>query len=387
MRPSSTYSRLLLPVIASAGAVGLSIGLIIPLTSIVLEQRGISIIVIGLNATVFSLAVLLTGPFLPAIIHRIGLINSMLTGALLSGVFVIGLSLNDSLWLWFPLRFCMGFSGGMHWVGSEAWINEMAPEQHRGRIVGAYATIWSMGIAAGPLILKFIGVNGLLPFIVSGCLMAGAVLPLIVVPKVETNHIAPVRHLVLRMVYIAPVAMGAGFFSGFLETAVLALLPVYGLHSGFETSNALILVSLFAVGGFACQPFIGWIADKVTFKTIAIFIAAVSSLVVPVLPFYLHFPILTRSLLFVWGASVGGYYTLGMLNVGQRFKGSDLTAASSMFVMAYTTGMVVGPLFCSVCMQVAGPSGLLFLPAIAPVFFILLVLRHEGVTAPGGAGL
>ena len=384
IRLSSTYSRLLFPVIASAGAVGLSIGLIIPLTSIVLEQRGISIIAIGLNATVYSLAVLLTGPFLPAIIHRIGLLKSMFAGALLSGVFVIGLSLDDSLWLWFPLRFCMGFSGGMHWVGSEAWINEMAPEQHRGRIVGAYATIWSMGIAAGPLILKFIGVDGALPFIVSGCLMAGAALPLLVVPKVENNHIAPARHLVLRMVYIAPVAMGAGFFSGFLETAVLALLPVYALHSGIETAYALILVSLFAVGSFACQPFIGWIADKVTFKTIAIFVAAVSSLVVLFIPFYLHSPILTGSLLFVWGGSVGGYYTLGLLNVGQCFKGSDLTAASSMFLMAYTAGMVVGPLFCSASMQVAGPSGFWVLPVIAPAFFILLVLRREGAAAPGG---
>jgi hypothetical protein len=155
MRPSFTYSRLLFPVIASAGAVGLSIGLMIPLTSIVLEQRGISIIAIGLNATVYSLAILLAGPFLPAIIHRIGLLKSMFAGALLSGAFVIGLSLDDSLWLWFLLRFCMGFSGGMHWVGSETWINEVAPEQHRGRIVGAYATIWSMGIAGRAPYIEF----------------------------------------------------------------------------------------------------------------------------------------------------------------------------------------------------------------------------------------
>jgi MFS family permease len=385
IRPSSTYSRLLVPVIASAGAVGLSIGLIIPLTSIVLEQRDISIIAIGLNATVYSLAILLAGPFLPAIIHRIGLLNSMFAGALLSGVFVVGICLDESLWLWFLLRFCMGFSGGMHWVGSETWINEMAPEQHRGRIVGAYATIWSMGIAAGPLILKFIGVAGALPFIVSGCLMAGAALPLLVVPKVENNNIAPTRHLVLRMVYIAPIAMGAGFISGFLETTVLALLPVYGLHSGIETADVLILVSLFAVGSFVIQPFIGWIADKVTFKKMAIFVAAVSSLVVPFLPFCLRLPILTGSLLFFWGGSVGGYYTLGMLNVGQCFKGSDLTAASSMFVMAYTTGMVVGPLFCSSSMRLAGPSGLLVLPGIVPVFFILLVLRRESTATPGGS--
>ena len=53
---TSIYSRLLLPVIISAGAVGLSIGLIIPLTSIVLEQRGMSVVAIGMNATMFSLA-------------------------------------------------------------------------------------------------------------------------------------------------------------------------------------------------------------------------------------------------------------------------------------------------------------------------------------------
>ena len=382
MRSFPTYWRLLFPVIASAGAVGLSIGLVIPLTSIVLEQRGISIMAIGLNATVYSMAVLLTGPFLPAIIHRIGQLKSMLAGALMCGAFVIGLILDDSLWLWFLLRFCMGFSGGMHWVGSEAWINEMAPEHYRGRIVGAYAMIWSMGIAAGPLILKFLGVDGPLPFVVSGGLMIGAALPLLVVPKVENNQIAPARRLVFRMVYIAPVAMGAGFLSGFLETAVLALLPVYGLRSGLETAYALIFVSLFAVGSFACQPFIGWIGDRFRFRTVAILVAATSSLVVPFLPFYLHFPLLTGSLLFVWGGSVGGYYTLGMLNVGQRFKGSDLTAASSMFVMAYTTGMVVGPLFCSAFMQVGGPSGLLILPAIAPIFFILLVLRWAAAATP-----
>jgi MFS family permease len=387
MQPSFTYLRLLLPVIASSGAIGLGIGLIFPLTSIVLKQRGISVIAIGLNATVYSLAILLTGPFLPAIIHRIGLLKSMIAGALLSGVFVTGLALDDSLWLWFPLRFCIGFCGGMHWVGSETWINQMAHEQHRGRIVGAYATIWSMGIAAGPLILKFIGVDGALPFIASGCLMAAAALPLLVVPGVENSHMAPAHNLVLRIVFIAPVAIGAGFFSGFLETAVLALLPVYGLDSGFDTAYALVLVSLYAVGSFVCQPFIGWVADEIRFKTIAIFVAAVSSFVVLFLPFYLHFPILIGSLIFVWGGSVGGYYTLGMLKVGQCFKGSDLTAASSMFVMAYTAGMVVGPLFCSASMQVAGPSGLLVLPAIVPAFFILLVLRREGAAAPGGNGI
>ncbi len=154
-----------------------------------------------------------------------------------------------------------------------------------------------------------------------------------------------------------------------------------GLFPGHSADRT---VSFFAVDSFACQPIIGWIADKILFRTIAIFVAAASSFVILFLPFYLHFPILTRSLIFVWGGSVGGYYTLDLLKLGQCFKGSDLTAASSMFVMAYTAGMVVGPLFCSTSMQVAGPAGLLVLPAIVPAFFILLVLKREGAAMPGG---
>ena len=374
---TSNRSRLLFPVIASTGAVGLSIGLIIPLTSIVLEHRGISVLAIGLNASVYSIAILVTGPFLPALIHRIGLLKAMYLGTLISGIFVIALSATDSLWFWFLLRFFLGISGGIHWVSSEAWINTMAPEQSRGRIVGAYATIWSLGIATGPVLLKLIGVDGALPFIISGCIMAGAALPLVAVPRIETAKIETSNSLVYKMMGLAPVAVGAGFVSGYVETATLSLLPVYGLHNGLETSYAIILVSLFAVGGFLFQPLIGWIADKVYYKILVVLIAAVSVVTIPLIPICLHFPFLIGSLLFIWGGSIGGYYTIGMIDLGRRFNGGDLTAASSMFVMAYTCGMVAGPLLGSISMQLSDPHGLLITLALVPVLFIGLIFRQH----------
>lgn len=372
---TSVYSRLLLPVIISAGAVGLSIGLIIPLTSIVLEQRGISVVAIGMNATMFSLAVLLVGPFFPTVIQRIGMLRVMIAGALLSGVLVFGLWLDDSLWFWYLLRFFLGIAGGMHWVSSEAWINVMVPEHSRGRIVGAYATVWSMGIAIGPVLLKFIGVHGGRPFVISGLIMGGAAIPLLLVPKVEKANLQPVRHKVLQMLYVAPLATTAGFISGFVETAVLALLPIYGIRSDIEMAAALVMVSLFAVGSFVWQPIVGWVVDKVAFKTVALLVAIVSVIVVPLVHTSLRLPLLTGVLLFFWGGSVGAYYTLGLINIGQVFKEADLTAASSMFVMAYTFGMVVGPLLGSISMKFIGPAGLLVVLGVVPLLFIALIVR------------
>ena len=372
---TNVYSRLLFPVIISAGAVGLSIGLIIPLTSIVLEQRGVSVIAIGLNATIYSLAVLLMGPFFPSLIQRMGMLRAMIAGALLSGAFVFGLWLEESLWYWYLLRFFLGVTGGMHWVSSEAWINTLAPEHSRGRIVGAYATIWSLGIATGPVLLKIIGVDGPRPFVISGLVMGGAALPLLLVPRIDRANLRPRQYHVLQVVVMAPLASMAGFISGFLETAVLALLPVYGIRSGIETAAALIMVSVFAVGSFVWQPFVGWVVDKVSFKTVALLVAVVSIITVPLVHINRQQPLLNVVLLFFWGGSVGAYYTLGMINVGQVFKGADVTAASSMFVMAYTFGMVVGPIMGSTSMHFAGPVGLLAVMGVVPIFFIPLVLR------------
>ncbi|MCG6911580.1 MAG: MFS transporter [Deltaproteobacteria bacterium] len=375
---TNVYSRRLLPVIISSGAVGLSIGLIVPLTSVVLEQRGISVIANGLNATVYSLAVLLIGPFLPACIHRLGSLRTMVAGTLLSGVFVFCLWLNDALWFWYLMRFFLGIAGGMHWVSSEAWINAMAPGHSRGRIVGAYATVWTMGLATGPVLLRFIGVEGARPFVIAALVMAGATLPLLLVPKVENGHLPAVRHGVLQMIWVAPVATTAGFISGFLETEVLSLLPIYGLRSEIETAYALTLVSVFSVGSFACQPFIGWIADRAPFKTVGLAVSIVSVVIVPLVHVSLDLVLLSSVLLFIWGGAVGAFYTLGMLNIGQVFKATDLTAASSMFVMAYTFGMVVGPISGSSSMQVFGPVGLLAVMGTAPLLFLPLLLRRSG---------
>jgi MFS family permease len=373
----SNFSRSLVPVIASTGAVGLSIGLLIPLVSIALENQGAPVFIIGLNATVFSLVVLILGPFFPTIIHHLGHLKSMAIGAVVSGILVAAFAFNDSIWYWFLLRALIGVFGGLNWVSSEAWIIATAPEASRGRVIGAYTTIWGLGIASGPVLLKFVGVAGALPFIFGGCIMAGAALPLLAVPRAEGKKSVTSTTFGYGMLSLAPVAMGAGFVSGYLETATLSLLPVYGLHSGLTASRALALVSLFAIGTVLMQPLVGWIADKVSYKILLSLIAAISALVVAIIPSCLRLPFIIEPLIFLWGGSIGGYYTLGMINLGQRFNGSELTAASSMFVMAYTCGMVIGPLFGSVSMQLSDPHGLLVMLGLVPLLFFILLLRRN----------
>jgi MFS family permease len=367
-------SRVIFPVIISAGVAGLSIGLTIPLTSIVLENRGASIIAVGLNTAAYSLAVLLIGPFFPFLIHKIGVLKSMIFGALFSGALVFSLSLTNLLWVWFLLRFLMGLSGGLNWVSSEAWIIKTAPEKSRGRVIGIYSMVWAMGIAIGPILLKSIGVNGNRPFLISGCIMISAVLPLLIVPNIEFKISKPTQGIVLKMMKNAPIAAGAVFVGGYMEMAVLSLLPVYAIQTGIEISNALVLLSCFTIGGFLFQPIIGWVSDKLPSAALVLMVTGVSILITFFVPASLNSLYLAGPLLFIWGGIIASYYTLGMIFLGRQFKGSDLTAASSMLVFAYTSGMVTGPLLCSMGMKFSVTHGLIAALTLIPIIFVILLL-------------
>jgi hypothetical protein len=48
--------------------------------------------------------------------------------------------------------------------------------------------------------------------------------------------------------------------------------------------------------------------------------------------------------LVVWGGLTGGFYTVGLAQLGARFRGSDLASANAMFVLLYSVGsMTVTP--------------------------------------------
>jgi len=63
-------------------------------------------------------------------------------------------------------RFLLGvFTNGM-FIVSETWINQLSHSTTRGRIMGIYATVMSLGFCVGPFILPLTGFDGWPPFMV-----------------------------------------------------------------------------------------------------------------------------------------------------------------------------------------------------------------------------
>ena len=122
--------------IASITVVGISIGLGMPLLSVVLESRGHSATMIGLNTAVAGVASIIAAPFAAPLASRFGVAATMLVMSLAAAAAYISFFFAEFFWMWFPLRLVLHFAITVLFVLSEFWITATAPPAKRGFVLG-----------------------------------------------------------------------------------------------------------------------------------------------------------------------------------------------------------------------------------------------------------
>ncbi|MGX1308299.1 MFS family permease [Amorphus suaedae] len=344
--------------IASMTAVGLSISLGMPLLSLVLEARGVSTAMIGLNSAVGGIASMLVPLAVPAAVSRLGTARVAMTALAVMAATFPFFHLIDALWAWFPLRFLFYAAATTTFAVGEFWINALAPDGKRGLAIGIYATMLSLGFAAGPAILGLVGTAGATPFLIGTGIFLLALVPMAVARNKAPSGLARPKTNVVTFLMVAPAAVFAVMAFGAVEAGGLALLPVYGLELGFTPREAALLVSAMALGNVVTQIPLGLMADRVDRRVLLLVCALVGVAGALAMPLAAGDLTALLALLFVWGGMTGGLYTVGLTHLGARFSGTDLAAANSAFVMMYAAGMLVGPALIGISLDLWPPNGL-----------------------------
>jgi len=335
--------RNLIAVTAAMTATSLIYGLSVPLLSLILEERGVGGTLIGSQAAVQSTAILLISPFLPRYMSKAGPAVLMLGAILVSLVAFLLLPFLPSMFEWFVLRFIIGAAGSVLWVCGEAWINQIADDATRGRIVAIYSMAVSAGFALGPAVLSVTGSHGLAPFIASGAVMLLSALPLLTVLRTSPRLAGERTGALPEYFRLAPVAMLLCALFAAADGMLISFLPLYGKDLGLSESQALYLIVFFGIGGIVGQIPIGWLADRadrMLLATVCTFLVVATTLAMPVV---ISIPPWNLLYMLVLGAVLSGVYTIALVIIGQQFKGADLAAASALFGMMWGAGTVVGP--------------------------------------------
>ncbi|MCB1426137.1 MAG: MFS transporter [Zhengella sp.] len=368
--------------IASISVVGIAIGLGMPLLSFVLEARGFSAGMIGLNTAVAGLASLAAAPFATPLAVRFGMIPVVLAMLAIGGVSFVSFHFFDSFASWFVLRAALHFAITVLFILSESWINHCAPPARRGFVLGVYATVLSLGFAAGPWIFAQLGSEGFLPFGFTLALITLAALPVLLAtrdaPDLAGDDGIAAGSDFWRYIILVPTATFAVLVFGAVETGGFALFPVYGLRVGYDEASAALLLTMVGLGNVVLQIPLGIISDRVRDRRTILLACAVTGLAgMGVLPMISHDWHMTAAMLFVWGGVVAGLYTVSLAHLGARLRGRQLVQANAAFVFCYALGMLAGPAAIGVGMEVSGPNGFAHVLAAFFAVYIALILSRQ----------
>lgn len=327
-----------------AGIFGLTYSLTASVIALVLTAKGQSAFAVGLNAAMHAVGVLIAAPILPRLSARFGGRRVVLVALGTTTIVLAILMAGAPVPLYFPLRVLLGMGAEALFVLSETWTTELSTERDRGRAMAVYMTVMSLGFAAGPAIVSFVGSDGVLAYGIGvACtLLTMAVACVPGLPRLQAE--GEVSENPLRSLRLAPLGVGSAALNAAIEAAGLSFLPLYAMAHGWHEEGAAQLIATLMIGAIALQLPIGWLADRMRRRSLVVWLALLAGGSALLWPAVLPYPAIAYPMLFVWGGLFVGIYTTLLAILGDRFGGAELVGVYAVMGLAWGVGALLGPL-------------------------------------------
>ena len=370
--------RNLVNLIAAISAItvfGFTLGLMFPLLSLIMEAQGISADMIGYNAAMQPLGIVVSVFAIPVLVRRFGAKAAVIGAALLTAAVVFAYPYFPVFWWWFGLRILHGFFVSMLFAISEAWVVRFAEGPYRSRLLALYTSVLAASFGGGPILIGLTGIEGHLPFTIGAIILALATLPIFFVKDEAVDSVDEAALSVLGFARKAPILLFAVGMFAVIDAANLGFLPVYGVKKGMNQETAALALTAFIVGNTFLQFPIGWLADHFPKRAVMAGCGIVTATACALIPLafgtWALWPILT-----VAGAASAGIYTVSLAELGERFSGHELVTGTASFSTAWGLGALLGSLLAGWSIEAFGPDGLPY--ALATVFTIFLFGAFAG---------
>ena len=378
MNVSNNYKKIIL-IVSMISMAGITFGITMPLSTLTLKSWGISSTMIGLNSAMPALSAVLTTPFMPKFINYWGQKNVIRFCLVLVATCCICLPLFPDLFSWFILRFLLGAGGTGIWLLSEVWINGFAEDHNRGKIIGAYSALLSLGFIVGVLMFSVIGVESNTAFYLAAVFVLVAAIPVWTMSDLPTHEMADDISMWNHMV-LSPGLMGSSWMMGFLYAATAYLLPIFALQFDLNYAQSSRTIAWLGSGELAMPLFVGWFADKVDKRKLMIFIALVTIIALSIMPFVFAAPLMRLATLFILGGAIMSFYSLGLTMLGQKFKGSLLASANASFIFFLCLGEIIGPPVIGTAMDLFGTYAFGWSMALFTLVYLVIFISAGSKT-------
>ncbi|NGP46048.1 MFS transporter [Bacillaceae bacterium SIJ1] len=360
-------------------------GMLLPLLSILLEQRGVPSSINGLHATGLYIGVLLASPFMEKPLRAFGYKPLITVGAFLMIVSLFLFPVWDALWFWFILRLVIGVGDQMLHFATQTWVTASAKKESVGRSISIYGFSFGVGFAVGPFMTRMLDTSTSLPFILSALIILGLWLVFQWVRNekpqdddaTQTADKGAIRRFGKTLRY-AWFALLPPFGYGLIEATLHSSFPVHALRNGFHIDTISNLLPLFAIGGLVSQIPLGILSDRIGRKKILLIVHFGGFASFTAATFLESHPIGLAVSLFIAGMFIGSAFSLGISYMTDVLPKHLLPAGNLLCGIFFSIGSMAGPFAGGIYMQVGGQH--FFYIISIPLLFIfgLLFFGKQG---------
>jgi MFS family permease len=271
---------------------------------------------------------------------------------------MIAVGLNDSSAAWVALRFVSGICIAGLYVVAESWLNQLATNEDRGRLLAVYMVITSGAYGLGQLLVGSINPRTVTAFAVAALLTSLAVAPVALSedalpPPIERTSKLPLRELAK----VVPTGVGTCLLVGVTHGALVAMGVIYATRVGLSPGQAGRFVAATAVGGVVAQWPLSTASDELDRRFVG-GVAAIGAIGAGVW-------LLTAGPRGWQGlaamALLGGMsfplYSIAAAYTNDWVEPEQVSGAASQLVLLYGAGALIGPPLVSVLTGLLGNNG------------------------------
>ena len=369
--------------------VGLSLlmtsgGLFSTLLGVRSEQAGLPTVVSSLIPAAYYVGFLAGSVLTLRALGRVGHIRVYTALASLLSAAIIGIGISVDATSWILMRLITGLCFAGLYVVAESWLNDLADNQNRGRLLAVYGVITIAFYGVGQVSVSLFDPLTVTGFAVAAMITSLAVAPVAlseaaVAPPMEAATPISLRELSK----IVPTGVYSCFLVGVAHGAMSGMAAVYATRVNLGLVG--LFVALPSLGGVVLQWPISSTSDEIDRRAVGVVASLCSAAAAGLM--LLDSP--HKPMAFFLFMLVGGFsyplYSISGAYTNDWIEPEHLSGAASQLVKMYGLGAVAGPILAGAAMSLIGPTGfpwsLLVMHLAIAVFFLYRFLSWRAPLA------
>jgi MFS family permease len=326
----------------------------------------------GILMSAYYIGALAGSVLVPRMVNRVGHVRVFAALASLASTTILIHAAVIEPATWAAMRLLAGFCFAGLYVVTESWLNDVATNETRGRLLSVYMIVWLGGMTVGQGLLNLADPRGDALFMLVSVLVSLGLIPMMLsaTPGPELRAPTPIG---LRALYqISPTGMLAFCATGVTQGALTGMGAVYGAAIGLSVAEISLFMALVLIGGMVLQWPIGWLSDRLDRRGVLVattLLAAAFALAASLAAGRSVGALLAAA--FLYGGSMMPMYSLCLAYANDHLRPEQRVSASGTLLLVGGVGAAAGPLLVAAAMDLLGPPG----------FFWCLATLHLAIGA------